>query len=115
MNLHPIIIAQAEAPAAPTGSPLQFPIMMAILFAIMYFLMIRPQRRREKQRKEMIANIKTGDRVLLTSGILGRIRNVSDSTLVVQVAENTKVEVVKGAVSQVLDKDETPSDIEPAK
>jgi preprotein translocase subunit YajC len=115
MNLQPLIIAQAEAPAAPTGSPFQFPIMMAILFAIMYFLMIRPQRRRDKQRKEMMANIKTGDRVLLTSGIFGRIRNVNSNSLIVQIAENTKIEVVKAAVSQVLEKDEMPTDIEPAK
>lgn len=112
MNLYPMIIAQAEAPAPAGGSQFQFLGMMAILFAIMYFIMIRPQRRREKERKEMIANVKTGDRVMLTSGILGRIRNVNDNSLIIQIAENTKIEVVKGAVSQVLAKDETPSDVE---
>ena len=116
MNLTPVIIAQAEAPAAaPGGSPLQFPIMMAILFAIMYFMMIRPQRRRDKERKAMIASVKAGERVLLTSGILGVVRNVNETSLVIQIAENTKIEVVKAAISQVLAKDETPTDIEPAK
>ena len=116
MNLYPLIIAQAEAPAAaPKGSPLQLPIMMAILFAIMYFMMIRPQKRRDKERKEMIANVKTGDRVLLTSGILGRVRNVNETSLIIQIAENTKIEVVKAAISQVLDKGEMPAEIEPAK
>jgi len=115
MNLLPLTIAQAAPAAAPAGSPFQFPIMMVILFAIMYFMMIRPQRRREKERKEMIASVKTGSRVLLTSGIIGEITNVKESTLVVRIAENTKVEVVRGAVSQVLEKDETPTDIEPAK
>jgi preprotein translocase subunit YajC len=116
MNLYlPIIIAQAEAPAAGGGSQFQFLGMMAILFAIMYFIMIRPQRRREKERKEMIANVKTGDRVMLTSGILGRIRNVNENSLIIQIAENTKIEVVKAAVSQVLAKDETPSEIEQGK
>ena len=118
MNLLPLIIAQADAPASPapaSGSPLQFPIMMAILFAIMYFMMIRPQRRRDKERKAMIANVKTGDRVLLTSGILGRVRNVNDTSLIIQIAENTKIEVVKAAISQVLEKDETPTEIEPSK
>ena len=53
MNLMPLIVAQAEAPApGSTGSPYQFPIMMVILFAIMYFMMIRPQKRREKEREE---------------------------------------------------------------
>jgi preprotein translocase subunit YajC len=89
--------------------------MMAILFAIMYFMMIRPQKRRDKERKAMIANVKTGDRVLLTSGILGRVSNVNETSLIIQIAEKTKIEVVKAAISQVLDKDETPTEIEPAK
>jgi preprotein translocase subunit YajC len=111
-----ITIAQAEAPvAAQKGSPLQFPIMMALLFAIMYFLMIRPQKRRDKERKAMIANVKTGDRVLLTSGILGQVRNVNETSLIIQIAEKTKIEVVKAAISQVLDKGETPTEIESVK
>lgn len=116
MNLLPLIIAQAEAPATGGGgSPLQFPIMMALLFAVMYFMMIRPQRRRDKERKAMIANVKKGDRVLLTSGILGEIMTVKEQALVVKIAENTKIEVVKAAISQVLENGETPTDIEPAK
>lgn len=116
MNLMPLSLAEAAPPAgAPAGSPLQFPIMMVILFALMYFMMIRPQRRREKERKEMIANVKSGTRVMLTSGIIGQITAVKESTLVVRIAENTKVEVVKGAISQVLEQGETPSDIEPSK
>lgn len=116
MNLLPLIIAQAEAPAAASkGSPLQFPIMMAILFAIMYFMMIRPQKRRDKERKAMIANVKTGDRVLLTSGILGQVRTVNETSLIIQIAEKTKIEVVKAAISQVLDEGETPTEIQPAK
>ncbi|MEE9369488.1 MAG: preprotein translocase subunit YajC [Pontiella sp.] len=115
MNLLPLTIAQAAPAAAPAGSPFQFPIMMVILFAIMYFMMIRPQRRKEKERKAMIASVKTGTRVLLTSGIMGEIINVKESTLIVRIAENTKVEVVRGAISQVLEEGETPAEIEPSK
>jgi preprotein translocase subunit YajC len=115
MSLLPFTIAQAAPAAAPSGSPLQFPIMMVLLFGVMYFMMIRPQRRRDKARKAMIANVKSGDRVLLTSGILGDVRNVNESSLIVQVAEKTKIEVVKAAVSQILEKGETPSEFEPAK
>lgn len=114
MYLLPLTIAEA-APAGATGSPYQFPIMMVILFAIMYFMMIRPQRRREKERKEMIASVKSGSRVLLTSGIIGQITSVKEQTLVVRIAENTKIEVVRAAISQILEKDEIPTDIEPAK
>jgi len=116
MNLAlPLTIAEAAPAAGSTGSPLQFPIMMVILFGIMYFMMIRPQKRREKERKEMIASVKTGTRVLLTSGIIGEIINVKESTLIVKIADNTKVEVVRGAISQVLESGETPTDIEPTK
>ena len=116
MNLLPLIIAEADAaPAGGGGSPLQFPIMMAILFGIMYFMMIRPQKRRDKERKAMIANVKTGDRVLLTSGILGQVRNVNETSLIIQIAEQTKIEVVKAAISQILDKGEMPAEFEPAK
>ena len=69
----------------------------------------------EDARKAMIANVKTGDRVLLTSGILGQVRNVNETSLIIQIAEKTKIEVVKAAISQVLDEGETPSEIEPAK
>ena len=88
---------------------------LVILFAIMYFMMIRPHRRREKARKEMIASVKSGARVLLTSGIIGQIMNVKEQTLVVRIAENTKVEVVRSSISQILEGDEIPTDIEPSK
>ena len=115
MNLLLFTIAEAAPAVASKGSPLQFPIMMALLFGVMYFMMIRPQRRRDKARKAMIANVKTGDRVLLTSGILGNVNKVSETSLVIQIAEKTKIEVVKAAISQVLEQGETPSEIEPAK
>jgi preprotein translocase subunit YajC len=115
MNLLPFTIAQAAPAAAPQGSPFGMFGMMAIVFAIMYFMMIRPQKRREKARKEMIANVKAGDRVLLTSGILGQVRTITETSIMVQIAEKTKVEVIKAAISQVLEQGETPSEIEPAK
>ncbi len=117
MNLLPFTIAQAAAAAGDTdgGSQFKFMGMMVILFGVMYFMMIRPQRRRDKERKEMIANVKKGDRVLLTSGILGQIVEVKDQALIVRIAENTKIEVVKAAISQILEKGETPTEIEPAK
>lgn len=115
MNLLPLTIAQAEAAPAGGGSPFQFPIMMVILFAIMYFMMIRPQKRREKERKEMINSVKSGARVLLTSGIIGEVINVKENTLIIKIADNTKVECVRAAISQILEKGETPAEIEAAK
>lgn len=85
---------------------------MVFMVAIFYFVMIRPQRRREKERKALISAVKSGDRVLLTSGIIGEISNVKEKTLILRVAEKTKIEVLKSAVAQVLDeKGELPSEI----
>ena len=107
-----IIVANAAPAASPEASPFQFPIMMLILFAIMYFLMIRPQKRREKERKEMLDNVQSGSRVLLTSGIIGNVTNVKENTVVIRIAENTKVEAVRAAISQILEKDEIPTELD---
>lgn len=85
---------------------------MVFMIAIFYFVMIRPQRRREKERKALIEAVKSGQRVLLTSGIIGEIANVKDKTLIVLIAEKTKIEVLKSAVSQVLEeKGDLPSQV----
>ena len=110
-----IVVANAVPAALPEASPFQFPIMMLILFAIMYFLMIRPQKRREKERKEMLDNVQSGSRVLLTSGIIGQVTNVKENTVVIRIAENTKVEAVRAAISQILEKDEIPSELDAAR
>jgi preprotein translocase subunit YajC len=106
------VVANAAPVTSPEASPFQFPIMMLILFAIMYFLMIRPQKRREKERKEMLENVQSGSRVLLTSGIIGQVTNVKENTIVIRIAENTKVEAVRAAISQILEKDEIPTELD---
>jgi len=94
--------AAAEGQSAPGGG---FTIgWLVFMVAIFYFVMIRPQRRREKERKAMISAVKTGERVLLTSGIIGEVSNVKEKTLMVRIAEKTKIEVLKSAVSQIIEK-----------
>ncbi len=94
------------------SSPVYMMVWIAFMVAIFYFVMIRPQRRREKKRRDLIASVKTGDRVLLTSGILGEVCNVKERTLIVRIAEKTRVETLRSAVSQVMeDKEELPSEV----
>ena len=88
------------------GSALTMFLPMFIIFAIFYFMLIRPQQRREKERTKMISDIKSGDKVMFSGGILGVVSNVKDSTFTVKVADNVKMEVARGAVMKVLDKDE---------
>lgn len=96
------------------GSPLQLPVMMAVMLAIFYFMLIRPQQRREKERRALLAQIKSGDRVVFCGGILGLVTNAKEKTFTIKVDEGVKLEVVRSAVTQVLEKGETPED-SPAK
>jgi preprotein translocase subunit YajC len=94
------------APGQGQGNPLGMLAPMIIIFAIFYFMLIRPQQRKEKERKAMIANVKSGARVMFSGGILGTITNVKETTFVVKIADNVKIEVARGAVSRVLEKGE---------
>lgn len=105
MNLSTITMAMAGAPGQ-TGGGMGMMVPMLIIFAIFYFMLIRPQQRKEKERRGMIAELKTGARVMFSGGILGTVTNVKENTFVVKIADNVKVEVVKGAVSRVLEKGE---------
>jgi len=79
---------------------------MIIIFGIFYFMLIRPQQRKEKERKAMIADIKSGQTVLFGGGILGTVTNVKDNIFVIKIADGVKVEVVRAAVTRVLEKGE---------
>ncbi len=79
---------------------------MIIIFAIFYFMLIRPQQRKEKERREMIDNVKTGERVMFSGGILGTITNTKENTVTVKIADGVKVEVARGGIQKVLDKGE---------
>ena len=68
----------------------------------MYFVMIRPQKKRQEQQQKLIAALKTGDRVVTNAGIHGLISNVKETTVLVKVADNVKIEIDKSAITNVL-------------
>ena len=92
--------AQCALPAAPSAALTTF-IWMAAMFVIMYYVMIRPQSKRQKEQQRLISALKTGDRVVTSSGIHGMITNVKDTTVTVKVADNVKIEMEKSAVANV--------------
>ncbi|MEI7436725.1 MAG: preprotein translocase subunit YajC [bacterium] len=92
------------------GNPMVMIVYMAIIFGLFYFLMIRPQMRKEKDRRKMIEAVKTGDRVLFCGGMIGTVANVKDGVFTIKIGDTTKVEVARGAVYRLLSKDETPGD-----
>ena len=81
---------------------------MVIIFALFYFMMIRPQMKKEKERKKLIESIKSGDRVMFCGGLIGTVAVVKEATFTVKVADNVKLEVARGAILRVLEKDEIP-------
>ena len=68
----------------------------------MYYVMLRPQMRRQKEQARLVSALKTGDRVVTSSGIHGLISNVKDTTVIVKVADNVKLEMEKTAVTNVV-------------
>lgn len=99
------VIAQA-APAAGAQAP--NPLMtfgpLILLFVVFYFLMIRPQMKRQKEHRAMVTALAKGDEVVTNGGLAGRVDEVGESFITLEIAPNVKIKVQKGAVSQVLPK-----------
>ena len=75
---------------------------LLLIFVVFYFLLIRPQQKKLKDHKNMIANLKKGDRVVTQGGIIGNIHYVhDDGTLSVEIADNVNVKVAKGMVADI--------------
>jgi preprotein translocase subunit YajC len=104
----PFVLAQA-APAAGAGqgaagllgSPIIFLVVMA---GAMYLMVFRPQMKRQKELRTMLSALSKGDEVVTNGGIAGRIDEVGETFITVEIATNVLVKVQKGSVSQVLPK-----------
>ena len=98
----PLVMAQA-APAA-GGNPLLTFLPLILLFGVFYFMMIRPQTKRQKELRALIAGLSKGDEVVTNGGIAGRVDEVGETFLSIEIAPGVLVKLQKGAVSQVLPK-----------
>jgi preprotein translocase subunit YajC len=96
--------AWAQAGGA-TGSSQFAPVLMMVVFvAIFYFLLIRPQQKKAKDHQNMVSKLSTGDEVVTSGGILGRITDVSDSFVTIEIADSVRVKVQKGQVTSLMPK-----------
>jgi preprotein translocase subunit YajC len=97
--------AHAQAAGATSSQGDIFPLIMIVgMFVMLYFLTIRPQRKRQKEHAELIANLAAGDEVVTTSGIMGKIGKLDDDYVVLKVADNVELKFQKVAVHAVLPK-----------
>jgi preprotein translocase subunit YajC len=72
-----------------------------LIFAVFYFLLILPQQKRQKQLKEMLDQLKKGDKVVTASGIWGTITNIGKHTVTLQIADNTKIKMQREQIARV--------------
>lgn len=101
-----ISTAHAAAAPAPAGGGMEMLIMLAVFGLVFYFMIYRPQAKRVKEHKSLMASLSKGDEVLTQGGIVGKIIKVSDEKefIVVSIAEGTEVTVQKGSINAVLPK-----------
>lgn len=110
MGSLPLHLLLALAPPAPNASPeeqkramLMQLGMIVFMVVIFWVLLIRPQQKKAREQSALLKTLKTGDKVVTTSGILGVITSVRDDAITLRSAD-TKLEVQKGAVSQILER-----------
>ncbi len=108
-----MLVAPAFAQGASADSGGSFLIQLlplVLIFAVFYFLLIRPQQKRMKEHKAMVAAVKRGDRVVTAGGVRGRVIHVDDDqTVSVEIAPDITVKVVRDTLSQVLPKGAAPA------
>ena len=96
--------AQAAGDAAAAPNPLVSFLPLIILFGIFYFMLIRPQMKRAKEQKAMIAALSRGDEVVTSGGMLGRIDELADQFVTLEIADGVRVKVSKQHITSVLPK-----------
>lgn len=98
-------ISDAWAQGGPQqGGNGSFLIMMVVLFIFVYFVMIRPQMKQAKEHKKMVEALSKGDEVVTSGGMLGRINQVGDNFIVLEVAKDVEIKIQKNSVSALMPK-----------
>lgn len=103
----PISPAFAQgAGGGPAGFDLISLLPLVLIFVVFYFLLIRPQQKKMKAHREMVAALKRGDKILTSGGIFGTVIKVEENELLVEIAKDVRVRVARATVSDVLSKPE---------
>ncbi len=94
-----ILLAVGQAEGAPGAGGMAGLFPLILMFVIFYFLLIRPQQKRQKEHAQMVAMLKKGDRVVTGGGVIGTVFALTDTELVLEVADRVKVTVVRSQVN----------------
>ena len=79
---------------------------LVLIFVVFYFLLIRPQQKKAKAHREMLNVLRRGDRIVTSGGLIGKITRVTENELTVEIADDVRVRVARGMISDVLAKTE---------
>lgn len=104
MEFLDFFIASAHAQDAGQPGGLMSFLPLIIIFVIFYFLLIRPQMKRAKEHRKLVAELANGDEIVTNGGLLGKITNVGESFVTVELADNVKIKVQRHAVASVMPK-----------
>ena len=107
MNLLDLLIPLAHAQGAPApagGEPFSPLILMLVFFGVFYFIVLRPQMKRAKEHRQLLAQLSKGDEVVAAGGLLGRVTEIGDAFVTLELADNVEIKVQKAAISAVLPK-----------
>ena len=105
MNFLSLAHAQtAAAPAPSTGSTMMSLLPIIVMFVILYFIMLRPQMKKQKEMRAMLAALAKGDEVVTTGGVVGKITKVGENYISLEIAANTEIQLQRSAVTMVLPK-----------
>jgi preprotein translocase subunit YajC len=101
MNISTVLAMGASPqPGQPAQSPVPMMVSMGLLFVIFYFVLIRPQQKKAKQQAEMLKTVKSGDKIVTSSGIIATIVTVKEDSISIRSAD-AKMEITKGAIAEI--------------
>ncbi len=98
------LIASAYAQDASSQGGLVSFLPLILIFAVFYFMLIRPQMKRAKEHKRLVSELSKGDEVVTNGGLLGKITDVSESFVTLELADNIKIKLQRHAVTNVMPK-----------
>ena len=94
--------SKTAAPASSSGNLFSMLLPFILLFALMWFMMIRPQKKQRETHRRMLADLKKGDRVVTTGGMVGEVTDISEDEVKVRIADKVEAKFVKSAVTRVI-------------
>jgi preprotein translocase subunit YajC len=106
--LSPFLAQAAATSGAPQQNPIVAFIPMILLVIVFYFFLMRPQQKRAKEQAKLLQNLKSGDKVGTSSGLIGTVISVRDNTVTLRSADS-KLEIAKSSVTEILNNDNTPA------